>query len=258
MSYALDFAKLKTETPILDVLAMLGIEHLTNRGDTLRGCCPLCKAEDARAFIVTPAKNTWYCFKEKSGGDIIRLVAKARDLKDREAAEFIDQHFNGTGKDDDNAPPRQEVSTGRKPSTFDPLTYLASLSTEHEVLANLDVLPETLVQFKAGFSNKGTNRGRLAVACHDLTGTIEMFIGIALNGELPRYLAPKGQELPYFFNLHNVEENEELRILPHVIDVMQAVENGATNVICSLREVGYLSLSALAAFVKSKKLTVVF
>src|SRR4051794_31410569 len=109
---------------------MLDIKHLTTEGETLRGSCPICQHNDKRAFVVTPAKGTWYCWREKKGGDIIRLVALHSRTDDRLAAERIHQHFNSAAKADDNARPQQEVAAGRKPSGFDPLEYLKTLATE--------------------------------------------------------------------------------------------------------------------------------
>jgi hypothetical protein len=262
--FDLDF-KAIAATPITDVAKMLGFS-LTEKGAQLVGQCPISQSGNTTAFKLTPSMNRFICFcaeckkLPKQGGDCIELVRRFRRLDShRAAAQEIARHFNGANEADDNPSTKQEAaSSPSKPSGFVPLTYLASLDAEHEALSGLDILPETLIQFKAGYSSKGLNRGRLAVAWHDMSGNITMFIGISLTGDLPLYLAPKGMELPYFFGAHALEEEGELRILPTVLDVMRAVENGADNVICPLRPVDTLSLACLAAIVKRKKLTLEF
>jgi hypothetical protein len=264
----LDF-KTIAATPIADVAKMLGfsLAEKVNKEGVLQlvGQCPISHSGNGSAFKISPSYNRWICFcaecgkLPKRGGDCIELVRRFRKFDTHlPAAQEIAHHFNGAGKADDNPSPKQEASPPSKPSGFDPRTYLASLDAEHTALSELDILPETLIAFKAGYCLKGINRGRLAVAWHDMSGNITMFIGVALDGTIPRYLAPKGQELPYFFNVHALEEGEELRILPAVLDVMRAVESGATNVICPLRVVDNLSLACLTTLVKTGKLTVEF
>jgi hypothetical protein len=71
----LDFKAIKESVPIQQVLEMLDIKHLTPHGEGLRGQCPLCQVTNPRGFVVTPAKNAWYCFSEKKGGDIIESLS---------------------------------------------------------------------------------------------------------------------------------------------------------------------------------------
>jgi hypothetical protein len=40
--------------------------------------CPACKS-DSRGIVITPAKNLFYCFSAKEGGDQIALAAHVRD-----------------------------------------------------------------------------------------------------------------------------------------------------------------------------------
>jgi hypothetical protein len=253
----LDF-KAIAQTPILDVAKLLGLK-LTEKGEQWVGSCPISQTGNATAFKITPKLNRFICFCPeckkfpKQGGDCIELVARMRRVGHREAAAFI----SGAGKADDNARPQQEVADGRKPSGFDPLKYLASLATEHDALKDLDIMPETLVAFQAGYAGKGPLRGRLSVAWHDVTGEIKVFVGVALNGDLPLYLMGDKNPMPYWFGTHRVEEGE-LRIVPTILDVMRAWENGATNVICPLAPTNADSLTCLQSLCATKKLTVEF
>jgi len=263
VAYVVDFAAVKAAVPITDALAFLGVNHLAANGETLRGTCPLCQSTNARGFVVTPAKGTWYCFSEKKGGDVIRLTALHGRTDDKGAAQKLAAHFlngsaNGAGKAADNAPGAENGTQARNSAAFNPLDYLKTLDAEHEALAGLDILPETLIAFQAGYSSKGLLRGRMAVAWHNAEGTPIAFIGVALKGELPQYLLPKGQPLPFWFNTHRVEEGEPVRILPGVLDVLQASENGCTNVICPLAPTDADALNSLRALVLEKKVTIEF
>jgi DNA primase len=92
-----DFATIKAQVSIIQVLEMLDIKHLTPRGDVLRGACPICKATNGSAFVVTPAKNIFYCFAEKKGGSIIDLVARCKGITEAQAGQHEVVPGNWTG-----------------------------------------------------------------------------------------------------------------------------------------------------------------
>ena len=255
-----DFARLKEQVSIRQVLELLSIRQLTEKDDTLRGKCPLCDSTNPRGFVVNPTKGTFYCFSERAGGDMIRLAARRLQTDDKGGAEHIAKHLlNGAGKAADNgpAPPRAEDPSRKSPG-FDPLKYLEKLDAEHEALKGLDILPETLIAWKAGYASQGLNRGRLAVAWHDASGKLGFFIGVALDSTIPHYLVPKDCKMPYFFGTDRIEEGEPLRIVPDILDVLRAYENGMENVICPLAPTDADALTSLRALVMEKKLTVEF
>jgi hypothetical protein len=267
LSYALDFKEI-TKTPIMDVAAMLGFkltERQTEKGPQFVGLCPISQLMTPAAFKVTPGINRFHCFcaecrkLDKPGGDCIELVRRFRRLAShREAAAEIVRHFQGAGKAAENASSSSGQEASRNSAGFNPLDYLKSLDAQHDALADLDIMPETLIAFQAGYSSKGLNRGKLAVAWHNAEGVPIAFVGVALNGDLPQYLMPKGMPMPYWFGAHRVEEGEPLRILPHVFDVMRAHENGCENVICPLAPTDGDALNSLRALVLEKKLIVEF
>ena len=256
----LDFNKIR-DYPITDVATMLGFK-LTEKGDQLVGCCPVSQLMNPTAFKITPSKNRFICFCAeckkfpKQGGDCIEMVRRFRRVEHREAAAEIAKYF-GAGKAADNAPPKQEVSPERKPTGFDPLVYLETLDTTHDELTILGISPQTLRDYKAGYSSKGLNRGRLAVAWCDVTGEIRAFIGVALKGESPEYLLPKGFTLPYFFGVDHVREGQ-LWVLPSVFDVLSSAENGETNVICPIAPTTADALTSLRALLLEKNCTLCF
>jgi hypothetical protein len=59
-------------------------------------------------------------------------------------------------------------------------------------LASLGISAETLRDWKAGYSNSGTNRGRLAIALHDRDGNTIGFAGRSLGNEQPALIIPNG------------------------------------------------------------------
>jgi hypothetical protein len=263
--YELDF-KAISATPITDVARALGFV-LTEKGEQLVGQCPISQTGNSTAFKITPSINRFICFCSacrqlpKQGGDCIELVRRFRRIDPKQvhlAAQEVQKLTGGASKVGDNAPQQQEVAEDRKSLDFDPLKYLASLDAEHEALSGLDILPETLVHFKAGYCSKGRHRGRLAVAWHDVSGTLRFFIGVALAGEVPRYLAPKNHEMPYWFGVDRVEEAEDLHIVSDVFVVMRAYENGVQNTICPLRPCDPDALESLKGLTLAKKLTVEF
>jgi DNA primase len=134
----LDFAQLKTSVPIERVLSLLGIT-LKSHGSQMRGSCPLCKSTDQRAFVVTPAKNLWYCFKGCGGGDQIKLVSKMRGCDVKAAAQWIAGQCGASAPD--NSP---RDTSPRDRAGFDAAKYKANLDPAHPSLEPLGVAPETL------------------------------------------------------------------------------------------------------------------
>src|SRR5438128_12238570 len=82
---SIDFAEIKARVAELQAVAMLGL-NLKKSGATWRGSCPICNNKSQRALAITPGKG-WYCHGDcKEGGDVIELVARARDITPRAAA----------------------------------------------------------------------------------------------------------------------------------------------------------------------------
>jgi DNA primase len=138
-----DFAEIKSRYPIEDVARnMLGI--VLKPGAALRAKCPLCTSDDPRHFAITPAKNAFYCFYEKKGGDVLSLVSRLRGCTVKEAAEAIAAHFGADRRDISPSPKQAE-----KKGAFDAEKYLRTLEPEHEAVSKLGVSAETLRDWKA-------------------------------------------------------------------------------------------------------------
>lgn len=82
-----DFATLKRDVAIAQVVSILGLQLKPVNPDQLRGACPIHHGDNPRGFAVTLSKSLWFCFGGCGGGDQIALVAKLKQLSTKEAAE---------------------------------------------------------------------------------------------------------------------------------------------------------------------------
>lgn len=250
-----DFAELKTRVSIEQAMQMLGLT-LTLHGNQYRGACPVCQTGGDRALIVTPAKGLFYCFAKKTGGDVIALTAHIRGTSVKDAAEELSRAFgtvqNSTSTVSKSRATAPQAPEARKQPAFDPEAYAARLDASHASLAPLALSAETLKAWKAGYSNSGTNRGRLAIALHDRDGNILGFAGRSLSGEQPALTIPNGldpQEI--IFGANRVEAGT-LYLVRDVLDVLRAHESGVQNVVCFLTEISGLQIEMLAALMATK------
>jgi len=250
-----DFAELKTRVSIEEAMQMLGLT-LPLHGNQYRGACPVCKTGGDRALIVTPAKGLFYCFAKKTGGDVIALTAHIRGIGVKDAAEELSRAFgtvqNSTGTVSKSRATAPQAPEARKQPAFDPEAYAARLDASHASLARLAISAETLKAWKAGYSNSGTNRGRLAIALHDRDGNILGFAGRSLSNEQPALTIPNGinpQEI--IFGGDRVEAGT-LYLVRDVLDVLRAHESGVQNVVCFLTEITPLQIEMLAALMATK------
>lgn len=247
-----DFKTLKAQVPILQAVTLLNIKGLSVEGQNGRGPCPICNAPGARNFVVNGEKNTWYCFAEKRGGDIIRLTACLLKLEDKAAAEHLAALVNGAGNAEGNPPaPSKASEPAAKPNGFDPLEYQKALQPDHPGLVPLGVSADTIRAFGGGFCTKGLLIGRLALPTYE-GEKIAGFFGI--NIAVPHDLkAAKG--CPDLFGTHIITD-DTVRLVEHPLDVLRAYDNGITNVIAVLRPLNWEVLTSLAEWAKQKDIII--
>jgi DNA primase len=250
-----DFAELKTRVSIEQAVQMLGLK-LPLHGSQYRGACPTCQTGGDRALVVTPAKGLFYCFAKRAGGDAIALTAHIRGISVKEAADQLDHAFgtvqNSTSTVSKSHATVPQAPEARKQPAFDPEAYAARLDASHASLAPLGLSAETLKAWKAGYSNSGTNRGRLAIALHDRDGNTLGFAGRALSDEQPALTIPNGinpQEI--IFGGDRVEAGT-LYLVRDVLDVLRAHESGVQNVVCFLTDITALQVEMLAALMATR------
>lgn len=86
---------------------------------------------------------------------------------------------------------------------------------------------------------------------HDGGGTILAFMGLALKGEQPDILFPKGFDPPNFFNLHRVGSGT-LYLVQTPRDVLRAWDANLLDVVCPLVPLTPDVLDSLAASMRER------
>lgn len=264
----IDFGEIKAAVSYAEVLTMLNIKTKPEGPNKLRSACPFCK--DHRSFLVTTdagrdGRGLGGCFRCGNRGlDSIGLVARVKSIKNNEAAALIEEHFglgNRTvsepGHSTVPAPSNSTVPTqAPQPtrSSFDPDAYFERLDPGHESLKGLELQPETLRHFKAGYAKSGGNVGRLAIRVDDRTGGFLAYIGRALKLESPTIKAPNGFELEsVIFNAHRVRAGE-LYVAQDPLKVLVAFEAGQENAVAFLTDgISALQWQMLAALMDERR-----
>lgn len=245
-----DFVELKTRVSIEQAVPLLGLK-LTPSGAQLRGRCPVCKTGGDRTLVVTPAKNLFYCFAQKIGGDQIALAAHVKGSGLSDAAAFLGgaSAAKTTVTDSATIPPAHH----RKKTGFDAEAYAVRLDPAHPSLAPLGLSEETYRTFRSGFASSGGNRGRLALPLHDRDGNLIGYYGRSIKEESPLLIFPNGIDPHEFiFNTHRVQTGE-LYLVRDPIDVLKAHEAGVENVVAFLTTITAQQLEQLASLMDQKK-----
>lgn len=254
MTKFIDFAELKTRVKIEDAVRELGLQMI-QKGDQWRGECTGCKAGGPRALAVNTTKQSYYCFSEAKGGDIIALTAHIQGVSQRDAAAFLEKSF-GNSTQCTSAPvtvPAQRPQPQPRKQGFDAEAYAKTLDPTHAALEPLSVSPDTLRQFGAGYSTSGINRGRLALPLHDREGNVVCYCGRTVKDESPTLTFPNGvNPHDYIFNSHRVRSGE-LYLVRDPLQAMQAVENGVENVVAFLAPITPQCLERLASLMDEKR-----
>ena len=240
------FAEVKRAVSMEAVLARYGsLENMTKKGKNLAGPCPFCRAKSARQFQVNLAKNAWYCFGCKQGGNVLDFVARSEGVSVRTAAVKLDSWFE-LGLSDATPPaaapsaapaPTRAGAQESLPTENPPLTFtLKTLDPHHENLAPLGLQTSTIELFGAGYCTKGLLKERLAIPIHNGDGEIVAYSGLSLDDESPRYLfPPKFCAALEVFNLHRLmevaQEDGPLYLAPEIEGVLRLTDAGFAPVI---------------------------
>ena len=254
MSTFVDFAELKQQAPITRVIELFQI-NVTKSGQQLRGSCPICNSNDKRAFVVTPAKGLWFCFGGCGGGDAIKLIAKIRNTDQRNAALEIQERAgtvtgNRSNGNSSNRPPSSvrapsSAESGvRRAQGFDAKAYAERLDPAHESLGPLEIAPETLTAWKAGYAGSGVLRGRLALPLHRGKEIVGYF-GLAIGDQQPRLLFPNGVD-PAEFIFGSDKAEGGLFLLKDPLDVLKAHDSGIFGVCFLTESISPIQLEHLA------------
>jgi DNA primase len=253
MSMFVDFEVLKTRIKIEQTIGLLGLQ-MRQHGDQYRGPCPACKQGGDRALAINSGKQSYYCFYQKKGGDVIALVAHLRGMTQKDAAGYLDQQFGNSGQSNGEtmqgsyhhspSPPAQQSRV------LKPLDYLVF----NEAIAELGLSEPTCTAWGAGYAPKGIMRGRLAMPIHDRGGTLLAYCGRSVKRESPTLIFPNGFD-PHgaIFAAERVQAGQ-LCLVRDPLDVLTAYEQGVENVVAFLTDdISAQQLEMLAALMDEKK-----
>ncbi len=83
----IDFALLRQQISLPQVLDLIGFTPTTRRGPHLRGPCPVHgSAPGSRSFAAHVKKNCWHCFRCGAGGNALDLYLAVTKLPVYEGA----------------------------------------------------------------------------------------------------------------------------------------------------------------------------
>jgi len=224
-----DFKAVKAAITMEQVLQHYGlIDRFKRSGDNLSGPCPIHKGTNPTQFRVSISKNIWNCFSEcKHGGNVLDFIARMESCGIHAAALKAIEWFRldpkavASDSESENDPPGEAPRNTNPPRTKQdskpasapessapnkPLQFrLDKLQRDHPYLKERGFTLETIVDFGAGFCEKGVMAKRIAIPIHNPEGKVVAYAG-RWPGEpasdTPKYKLPQGfrksQEL---FNL---------------------------------------------------------
>jgi DNA primase len=129
----IDFQEVKRSVSIEQAAEKLNLQ-LKPSASQLRGPCPACGDGDERTLAITPARNLFYCFSAKKGGDQIELVCHITGLDVKDAAEYLSPHSREAAHH--SSPQKQEARKEvKKETVFDPVAFASKLAFTDEVAA---------------------------------------------------------------------------------------------------------------------------
>jgi DNA primase len=84
----IDFALLRQQVSLAQVLDLVGFTAVTRRGAQVRGACPLhdSSSRRSRSFAAHLERNCWHCFRCGVGGNALDLYLAATQLPVHEGA----------------------------------------------------------------------------------------------------------------------------------------------------------------------------
>lgn len=248
-----EFSTIKEKVTILQLVDAIGVTNLKSgtakvRGsDTsvLRGTCPCCKEGGDRAFIVYPATNSYYCWGQKHGGDVLELASRFYKIPNmKDVGKKLETLFNISA-------PR--IPTGEK--EFDAEGFGKSLDPSAPELQPLGIKTETLQLYGGGYCTRPSLKGKLALPVQDLDGNL-LFIGIEIETTAIVYPKLKDAKLPYFFGEQRLEAGT-LHVVHHPLDVLRSVDGNMENVLALLTPVTPDVLAKLKELMEAKQLETV-
>lgn len=234
------FAEVKRAVTLEAVLSRYGLlAGLKPRGDNLSGACPFCAEAQGSRFKASLAKNAWYCFGCKAGGNILDFVAKREGVSLREAAVRLEEWFDLGLVTFGREKPRREGKAAEPctsesvtvPARNEPLAFtLKTIDPGHASVQALGLSDGVVSEFGLGYCARGLLKGRIAVPIRNFAGDLVAYIGFASDaqaGSRYRY-PPKFQPALEVFNLHALRQAssaaETTFLAPEILGVLRLAE----------------------------------
>lgn len=224
-----DFGWIKRCVSLEAVLRWYHVQGLKQRGDQLRGRCPVHDRGAEDAFHVSLSKNIFRCFYCQAQGNVLDFVAVMEHCSIRQAAWILQQHFPvpqaGLERPSQLVPKKEGFNS--------PLQFaLRGLDYGHPYLHSRGITLATARYFGTGFyAGPGLMSGRLAIPIHDLGGSVVAYCGRSVDGTPPRYRLPAGfRKSLELFNLHRAiryrEQTAEVIVVEGFFDCMRVHQAG--------------------------------
>lgn len=250
----IDFAELKRQVSITDVLARYGILDglREKKPGKLVGSCPIHGGKNGTSFNVDSGKNVFHCFSQCGGGNVLDLVMKLEDCSIREAGEklsdWFELRFDRRGGIAKTAKRRPEPRSATAPDNSGrsdvsrvnpPLERpLQGLNHDHPYLVERGLTVPTIKEFGVGHCTRGLMRGRIAIPIHDEHGILVAYAGRAVDRELAeahgKYRLPDRFKKSFvLFNLHRATEHADqgLIVVEGFFDCFRIHQAGFSNVV---------------------------
>ena len=218
-----DFKAVKAGVSMTAVLDRYQVNWLREKGDELRGRCPIHQGEGQDTFHVSVSKNAFHCFSCKARGNVLDLVAAMEECSVRDAAVKLADWFSlstsevrsENGRANRTAQPENRglALVENKALTFE----LKNVDPHHAYLQARGITPETAKLFGVGFfSGRGSMSGRVVIPIHNEKGELVAYAGRVIDGSEPKYKLPAGFHKSHeLFNLHRAigDSNAERRVV---------------------------------------------
>ena len=230
-----DFDSVKAAVTVEQILTHYGITNLRReRGDELRGGCPIHQGDGMRSFHISKGKKAFCCFACGAKGNLIDFVMAMEKCSFRDAALKLQDWF-GLAADKGQTPrpagvtpaavtPGPELARekrgGENPSTEaganggekepnKPLGFqLHGILHDYLYLDKRGISRQTAEHFGVGFfGGKGSMSGRVVIPIHNEKGELVAYAGRAIDDSEPRYKLPPGfHKSQEVYNLHRAVE----------------------------------------------------
>jgi hypothetical protein len=177
-----DFKAIKEAVTVEYAMVLLSLKGMKAEQGSYRGECPACRAGGSRTLVITPEKESFYCFTAKKGGDVISLVAHLHGTSMKEAAGWLQDRMAKKATVPQKNEERPTPSSQRRENGFQPLSHL---QFDHENVRAIGIGAEDAARLGIGYTARGLLKGMVCIPVRLEDGTLSGYVGIQ-SGKVPR------------------------------------------------------------------------